>query len=236
MGVKIAIAVAFFLSIAALTGSFVLYQALKAEQIRRESLQNEQVVLRKQAAELEKSSELYRSEMERMREQLKTYADTRSQFNRELEGSRIQISNLQKKLKVIEDSGSPQTILGVGAMTNDFPATSNGDDGMNFDSFFESTGAVGNMEIPTTSEVGAGASLPASPQVMTVNRKFNFIVVNIGLQDQLKIGDPLVIERNGDYIGNVQVEKLYDQFAAATILEEIRNYQIKEGDTVRRPS
>lgn len=70
-------------------------------------------------------------------------------------------------------------------------------------------------------------------QVLSVNRKFNFVVVNMGLRGRLKIGDTLRVEQNGKLIGRVQVEKLYENFSACTILEEIKPAQIQEGDLVR---
>lgn len=72
------------------------------------------------------------------------------------------------------------------------------------------------------------------PRVLTVNRKFNFVVVNQGLQDGLKIGDKLEIVMQGRGTAKVQVEKIYDKFSAATILEESPQNQIVEGDEVRR--
>ncbi len=73
------------------------------------------------------------------------------------------------------------------------------------------------------------------PRVLTVNRKFNFVVVNQGIQDGLKMGDKLTVV-NQDKGTNVtlQVEKLYDKFCAATILEENPQHQVAEGDEVRR--
>jgi predicted RNase H-like nuclease (RuvC/YqgF family) len=73
-----------------------------------------------------------------------------------------------------------------------------------------------------------------TPQVMRVNRSFNYVVVNIGLRDQIKMGDTLTIERLGRRVGSVQIEKLYDDFAAAAILEESADSSIQEGDIVRR--
>jgi hypothetical protein len=70
-------------------------------------------------------------------------------------------------------------------------------------------------------------------QVLSVNRKFNFVVVNMGLRNRLKMGDTLRVEQNGKLIGRIQVEKLYENFAACTILEEIKPAQIQEGDLVR---
>ena len=70
-------------------------------------------------------------------------------------------------------------------------------------------------------------------QVLTVNRQFNFVVVNLGLRNKVKIGDILRVEQGGKLIAKVQVEKLYDNFSACAIMEEIKPGQIHEGDLVR---
>lgn len=72
------------------------------------------------------------------------------------------------------------------------------------------------------------------PRVLTVNRKFNFVVVNLGIQDGLKMGDKLTAVSQGGSSVTLQVEKLYDKFCAATILEENPQRQVAEGDEIRR--
>ncbi|MBI4115078.1 MAG: hypothetical protein HY447_00725, partial [Candidatus Omnitrophica bacterium] len=106
------------------------------------------------------------------------------------------------------------------------------------------------VPLPTDTRIQADTPTPPSPspktppasppvvdqrptQVLSVNRQFNFVVVNMGLRDRLKIGDQLRIEENGKLIGRVQVEKLYENFSACTILEEIKPAKIQEGNLVR---
>ncbi len=72
------------------------------------------------------------------------------------------------------------------------------------------------------------------PRVLTVNRKFNFVVVNLGIQDGIKMGDKLTAVSQGGSQVTLQVEKLYDKFCAATILEENPQRQVAEGDAIRR--
>jgi len=60
------------------------------------------------------------------------------------------------------------------------------------------------------------------------------VVVNLGLRDNLRMGDKLIVERDGKTVAGVEVEKLYDNFAAATIVDTRKNGEIKEGDLVRK--
>lgn len=68
--------------------------------------------------------------------------------------------------------------------------------------------------------------------VMVVNKKYNFIVSNVGKSDGLEIGSQLDIYRSDTFIAKTQVEKLYDKMSASTILPEWRKARIREGDQV----
>ncbi len=96
------------------------------------------------------------------------------------------------------------------------------------------------QEVKPVAKEAPPAAAPAKPaedarpqQVLTVNRQFNFVVVNMGLRNKVKIGDVLRVEQQGKLIGRIQVEKLYENFSACAIMEEIKPAQIHEGDLVR---
>lgn len=82
--------------------------------------------------------------------------------------------------------------------------------------------------------VSSAVAAPAGSKVLTVNRKFNFVVISQGLQDGLKIGDKLRVLKQGQEVATIQVEKLYDKFSAATLLEEDPKQQVVEGDEIRK--
>jgi uncharacterized protein (DUF3084 family) len=69
-------------------------------------------------------------------------------------------------------------------------------------------------------------------KVLVVNREYNFIVVDIGIRDDIELGDTLLIFRNGKNIGEAQVEKVYGTMSAATIVKEIKSGAILADDNV----
>ena len=69
-------------------------------------------------------------------------------------------------------------------------------------------------------------------KVVVVNRDFNFVVVDIGLEDDIELGGLLTVFREGKYVGEVQVEKIYDTMSAAAILKETKPKAIMVGDNV----
>ena len=72
----------------------------------------------------------------------------------------------------------------------------------------------------------------AAGRVLLINRKFNFLVTNLGSRQGLSMDDVLVVERNGAQIAKVRVEKLYDDYCAAYVIEEQIDMPIGEGDLV----
>lgn len=93
-------------------------------------------------------------------------------------------------------------------------------------------------EAPTSS-APVSSSAPESEaagdnRILTVNRKFNFIVVNLGLKDGLRMGDKVEVVQGSSQKALAQVEKIYDKFSAATLLSEDKGNPVHEGDTVRK--
>ena len=72
----------------------------------------------------------------------------------------------------------------------------------------------------------------AAGQVLLVNRKFNFLVTNLGIRQGLHMDDLLAVERKGVPIAKARVEKLYEDYCAAYITEEQSESPIQEGDFV----
>lgn len=88
--------------------------------------------------------------------------------------------------------------------------------------------------VSKTKSVPTPEVAPKTNKILTVNRKFNFVVVNVGLKDGLKMGDSLKVVRDGRELAVLQVEKLYDRFSAASILSEDQNAPVEEGDAIQK--
>ncbi len=87
------------------------------------------------------------------------------------------------------------------------------------------------------SDPSAGASSQASAktssgQVIVVNKEYDFIVMNLGRNQGISIGQEFRVIRDNEILGQVKVEKLYDELSAATILPNSKKDSIQEGDQV----
>jgi hypothetical protein len=89
------------------------------------------------------------------------------------------------------------------------------------------------MEGATAMPVASVSSMPSSGQVVVVNREYDFIVMNVGKNHGLSIGQEFQVVRGNEVLGRVKVEKVYDELAAAAILPESQKDNIREGDTVK---
>ena len=70
-------------------------------------------------------------------------------------------------------------------------------------------------------------------QVLVVNKEFDFVVINLGESDGLKVGTKLQVYKDDLMLGMIEVEKIYGNMAAATMLPDMQKDKIKEGCTVK---
>jgi len=259
-GVKTAIVFAFLLSLAAFGMMAYFFHALRSERQERRQAENAYTTFSKEAQILQAESRQYRDEMSRLRDQLKAYSDERQNLKKELNDSRAEISGLEKKVRDLEmrnreiekktrelqRSAPPAARVDAGTLPALTPAAPAGSSDLPTVSIKKIAPLDAESLLPpapasTARPVEAalavapsGETIAGEKKVMTVNRKFNFVVMNLGLKDGIKMGDRITVLRDGDTVAVVEIEKLYDNFAAATILEEKKDRQIAEGDLVRK--
>ena len=158
-------------------------------------------------------------DLEQTRTQNKEVATQLSELQTERETIKRQLTDLEKakgelEAKVTELSGQPTVELDKVLVTNaQAPASTAG----------------GSNVAPS----GQSASTASSGQIMVVNREYDFIVMNLGKNHGLSVGQEFQIVRGNEVLGKVKVEKVYDELSAAAILPESRKDSIREGDTVR---
>lgn len=213
MKLKIAIIAAFVLAAASLAGSIYLYRELNQEKRQRAAAEASLSQLHDKAAAYEKSLKLNEAEIAKLNGELKDYEGLKADFEKNLKAGQKKIFDLENKLKEAEKA------LALDAMKKAAHAEQE-----EFD--------LRPVGPPLPGAENAEGAAVQGTQVMTVNRKFNFIVVNLGSKDGVKLGDTFNISRDGKAIGSANVEKIYDNFAAAAIVKESQD--IKEGDSAAK--
>ncbi len=84
-------------------------------------------------------------------------------------------------------------------------------------------------------ELIAGAAEPDQPihaKVLSVRSDVNVVLLSVGKKDEVKEGYRFTVYRGDQYIGKVQVESVYPNYAAARIISELlqKDQMIREGD------
>ncbi|MBI2167595.1 MAG: hypothetical protein HYU34_05060 [Candidatus Omnitrophica bacterium] len=250
-GIKFAVVFAFLLSAGSLTGSWYLFQQYQMERAAREDLESQIVQLEERNASQESQLKLNREELERLNAQIedetkksRSLQEKLTQAEEEAGGLRERVSELEEENKnlarpavltppaeteAVEENEElpklpPPPVLSPAPMPVAkpvaLPAAAKPKDV--------------SPAVPVATPAPAAPAVDERPkQVLSVNRKFNFAVVNFGSRDKLQVGSLLQVEQNGKPVGRLQVEKLYENFSACTILEETKPSSIKEGDLVR---
>jgi len=204
-GTKFTIFFVFVLSLAALAAAGFLFQSLNIEKRERASLEASRLQLRDQVKTFKDQNEQLRAENNRMSLQLRDYADEQKTWKEQINEVKKENADLSKQLKDEKQQ--------LGVLSAQVPGTVSA-----------AAGSQGGLE---------GIAVSGS-KVVTVNRGFNFVVVSLGVPDKVQPGDTFHIKRGDTMVGEVQIEKVYDRFSAATILKEAENQSIEEGDSVLR--
>jgi len=244
-GIKFAITFAFLLSAASLAGNWFLYENYQILTTERADWQGEEAQLQDRNTQLESQASQLTKEAERLRSQVKDYVNQRDQVRKELDQSRKEAGNLAKRIEEIKsEKEALDEQLTVGEITEKAivqqavkqPVAVVKPEPAEKEKAEEKEPEPLKIEAPALPLPAPATKVleDARPnQVLSVNRQFNFAVVNMGLDDKIKIGDTLQVEQDGKLVARLQVEKLYENFSACAILEEIKPAQIKEGDLVR---
>ncbi len=192
-------------------------QELSTAHVQLAQLEETRSSLSQSVADRDREITRLRQEMEQLRTERKELAVKIGQFDSQRESLQQQLAEAERQrsefeAKLHDLSGWPTVQLDKIVVT--------GDDA-----------AAGPADAAAASE-GAGP-LPRSGQVIVVNRKYDFIVMNLGKNHGLSIGQEFQVVQGDEVLGRVRVEKVYDELSAATILPDSKKDSIKEGDTVQ---
>ena len=155
--------------------------------------------------------------LEQAQNDSKQIASQLTELQSERDAAKKQLADLQKakgelESKVMELSGQPLVELEKVRVASDQP-----------------TGTGKAVAMPAS----ASSSDLAQGQVVVINREYDFIVMNMGRNRGLSVGQEFQIVRGNEVLGKVKVEKVYDELSAAAILPESQKNNIREGDSVR---
>ena len=69
-------------------------------------------------------------------------------------------------------------------------------------------------------------------QILVVNKEYNFAVVNLGVKNGVNVNNVFAVYSQGQYIGDIKVEKVHESMSAANFVTPGIKDKILEGDKV----
>nr|MBU1328649.1 hypothetical protein [Candidatus Omnitrophota bacterium] len=87
-------------------------------------------------------------------------------------------------------------------------------------------------KLTTPSLERLGEKLELKGRVVTVNKEHNFVVIDIGKQDGIDIGNKFNVYRGETFLGSVEIIQMRDRIAAADIKDLREGLSIEINDTV----
>lgn len=90
----------------------------------------------------------------------------------------------------------------------------------------------------TRVELGEVVVTPAAlnGKVLKANRKYNFVIVDLGKNDGIKEGMYLTIYKQDNPVGDINIEKVYDELSVGRTIFEWAGGEIDIGDIVKSKS
>ena len=205
------------------------------KQLTEERQANEQLV--KTAGERQQQLEQMTKDLEHTRAERLSLTEQLAQLNAEREGLQQQLGELQRvkqqlKEQIVQLSEHPTVELDKVVVTKAPPPNP---------ANVPSAPQAGQMSQPNpaaspeavSSPVSSSHASPLEGQVIVVNREYDFIVMNLGSNQGLTVGQEFQIVRGEQVLGRAKVEKVYDDLSAAAILPESKKDAIREGDVVK---
>jgi hypothetical protein len=94
-------------------------------------------------------------------------------------------------------------------------------------------GPVSMPALSAPSPVNASNISTNQGQVVVVNRDYDFVVMNLGRNHGLEIGQEFQVIHGSEVVARIKVEKVYDELAAAAIMPDSKKDAIREGDVLK---
>ncbi|MFA5090155.1 MAG: hypothetical protein WC510_03835 [Candidatus Omnitrophota bacterium] len=67
-------------------------------------------------------------------------------------------------------------------------------------------------------------------KILVVNKDYNFVVINMGSKDGIRLKDVFSVYHRNKYVGDVKVQKIHDSMSAADFLSPEMKERVSEGD------
>jgi len=208
---------------ASAVAAYLFYLDLQDQKDANKSLEVSLIEQQQKSAVFEQTAREKQEEVGRLHEQLKSYAAQRKELYESLQSNQKQIENFRTQIQALQNRANQLEREKRLLEQPPIPTTP------------EEPQAQPARQVeaaPIPKEQPVPEAVKTGNRILTVNRDYNFAIINLGTKDNVRIGDRFFVERGKDKVGLLEVEKLYENFSSASIVREPENRPLTEGDTI----
>lgn len=220
---------AFLLALVSCIAAGYLYYEWNSLKQEKEGYEASRIQLQDQISTLETDLEILQKTEEDYKSQLDQAAAAKEEQAEALKEAQSELQSLQKEVSELKQKALDLQSL-VDKLKSAAEAPVQAAAGV-------VSAAGDSMEMGGAAGVVRSAAIafenPANPmQVKTINRKFNFVVFDRS-GNAIQAGEDYRVTRNGAWIADIKIQKVYDKFASAEIRKESDDNLLQIGDEVR---
>ncbi|HNW39233.1 MAG TPA: hypothetical protein PL125_06325 [Candidatus Omnitrophota bacterium] len=171
-----------------------------------------------------------KSQREELENRLSQVQDDSKQIKEQIKIMQQQKAALEEKIKNLEE-GAANVELGKVVVSPEDALPSADAELNQFKKTDEKTAVAEPKVAPAVKKAPLLLANGIEGKVMIVNKEFNFVVINLGSKDKVKIGDVFSVSRAGKLLGDIKIEKVHEFMSAAGFAAEMKDL-IKENDKV----
>ena len=258
---KLALFVAGLLVLGSAASSYLFYDKYKSAEEARADVRAEDA---ERIEQLESDLKLAQTEISEYREKLREAEQIAGDFERERDAQEhialeyaARIEELEAELESVEKPPEgplviagvrgPEEVVGGAEVAGEAPGTTPTGEGSEIEKELDEVRTekrelemkyaalvgdkAGGVPIGTV-KVVTGVRIKG--KVLVVNRRYNFVVVDVGMRDGVEKGMVLILHRGKKFIGKCQVEKVYNKMAAADLVLDWMQDEVQVSDGARK--
>jgi archaellum component FlaC len=234
---KIAIVLLVFVALASLSATAIIYYYLTSEKAKSESLEEQLVQILSAKRLIEDKLKTSKGEIENLKLQLSESKSKIDDLNSQLKLEKIAreqimterdnlLAQLNDKTALLQESSQEllKTKEKIKTLERQISKSR-----MGIEPLTEAAGQTEQVELGTI-VVGQG-EIPDG-EILSVNKKYDFVVINLGQRDGVNAGQVFSVYRKTKFLGDIEVVNAQAELSTANLLPDAKIKYFRKGDKV----
>ncbi|OGX38040.1 MAG: hypothetical protein A3C36_06645 [Omnitrophica WOR_2 bacterium RIFCSPHIGHO2_02_FULL_52_10] len=217
-----------------------LQEKLNEAQKSKEELSQSFKEKEKAAVDLKSELAKYGKEIKELKFQLNTEMERNKKFSEAHEQTTKEQQEEISRLKNLQTKGSVYVPEHIGAGPGEEEASQVVSLGVELDEIVVNPHAVGAEEDTLHSTASVPLDMTVNTldsfvegRILSVDVETEFVIVSLGENDGLSVGNVLSVYRNNDYLGDIKVTRLQPKMSAADLITPLSIRNVQKNDQVK---